>query len=220
MNHPIHRVTSIDLLGSYRLRVDFADGTAREIDLEPVLEGEIYGSLRNPKAFALVEIDPETRTLVWPNGADFDPAILAVVPVDAAAEVAIRRLRQGRASEAVLRGRRVQLAAVRGHRRDCIAAVGCAAVGPPAGTVVAADAADAVFGVARGPGIEPAVVHREGESKRRATRATLVGPRRLAPGPSRVSRSACAASGAIRHDRGLYPPVFGTGCLCVRLLLL
>ena len=76
MNHPIHRVTSIDLLGSYRLRVGFADGTAREIDLLPVLEGEIYGPLRNPKAFALVQIDPEAHTLVWPNGADFDPAIL------------------------------------------------------------------------------------------------------------------------------------------------
>jgi Protein of unknown function (DUF2442) len=76
MNHPIHRVTSIGLLGGYRLRVGFADGTAREIDLEPVLEGEIYGPLRNPQAFALVEIDPEVHTLVWPNGADFDPAIL------------------------------------------------------------------------------------------------------------------------------------------------
>ena len=76
MNHPIHRVTSVALLGSYRLRVGFADGTAREIDLEPVLEGELYGPLRNRETFALVKIDAEAHTLVWPNGADFDPAIL------------------------------------------------------------------------------------------------------------------------------------------------
>ncbi|PYQ54804.1 MAG: hypothetical protein DMF53_28980 [Acidobacteria bacterium] len=26
--------------------------------------------------FATVTIDPEVHTLVWPNGADFDPAVL------------------------------------------------------------------------------------------------------------------------------------------------
>jgi uncharacterized protein DUF2442 len=76
MGHPIYRVTSVELLGRYRLRVGFDDGTAREIDLEPVLEGEIYGPLRNPSVFASVEIDREVHTLVWLNGADFDPAIL------------------------------------------------------------------------------------------------------------------------------------------------
>lgn len=76
MDHPIHRVTSVELLGSYRLQVDFDDGSSREIDLEPILEGEIYGPLRDSAVFASVEIDSEVHTLVWPNGADFDPAIL------------------------------------------------------------------------------------------------------------------------------------------------
>jgi hypothetical protein len=76
MGHPIYRVTAIDLLDSYRLRISFDDGSVREIDLEPVLAGEIYGPLRDPSVFASVEIDPEVHTLVWPNGADFDPAIL------------------------------------------------------------------------------------------------------------------------------------------------
>jgi hypothetical protein len=26
--------------------------------------------------FAKVQVDPEVRTLVWPNGTDFDPSIL------------------------------------------------------------------------------------------------------------------------------------------------
>lgn len=76
MAHPIYRVTSVELLGTYRLKVGFDDGSTREIDLEPILEGEIYGPLRDATVFASVEIDPEVHTLVWPNGADFDPAIL------------------------------------------------------------------------------------------------------------------------------------------------
>ena len=76
MIHAIHRIVSAEVTGAYRLRVRFDDGTSREIDLEPILEGELYGPLRDPETFAKVKIDPEVRTLVWPNGADFDPAIL------------------------------------------------------------------------------------------------------------------------------------------------
>lgn len=76
MAHPIHRVTSVELIGTYELRVSFDDGTSREINLEHVLEGELYGPLRDPEVFAKVDIDPEVQTVVWPNGADFDPAIL------------------------------------------------------------------------------------------------------------------------------------------------
>jgi len=74
--HPIYRVISVEPLGEHRLRVGFDDRSAREIDLAAVLEGEIYGPLRDPAIFATVTIDPEVHTLVWPNGADFDPAVL------------------------------------------------------------------------------------------------------------------------------------------------
>src|SRR6476619_5949425 len=74
--HPIYRVTSVEPLGGYRLRVGFDDRSSREIDLGTVLEGEIYRPLRDPVMFATVTIDPEVHTLVWPNGADFDPAVL------------------------------------------------------------------------------------------------------------------------------------------------
>ncbi len=89
MEHAIHRVTSVVLLGEYRIRVGFDDSSAREIDLEPVLEGEIYGPLRNSRIFAAVSIDPEVHTLVWPNGADFDPAVLHDWPQH---EAAMRQL--------------------------------------------------------------------------------------------------------------------------------
>ncbi len=76
MAHAIHSVTAVQLIGTYELRVNFEDGSSRNIDFEPVLEGELFGPLRDPGLFAKVEVDPEVHTLVWPNGADFDPAIL------------------------------------------------------------------------------------------------------------------------------------------------
>ena len=76
MEHPIYRVTEVEALGGFRLRVSFDDQSTREINLASVLEGEIYGPLRDPAMFAAVSIDPEAHTVVWPNGADFDPAVL------------------------------------------------------------------------------------------------------------------------------------------------
>jgi Protein of unknown function (DUF2442) len=52
------------------------DGSRQVVDFRPVLVGEIYGPLQDEKFFNQVEIDPEVHTLVWPNGADFDPATL------------------------------------------------------------------------------------------------------------------------------------------------
>ncbi len=52
----------------------FDDHTEQVIDFHPVLAGELYGPLRELSLFRQVMIDPEIHTLVWPNGADFDPA--------------------------------------------------------------------------------------------------------------------------------------------------
>jgi hypothetical protein len=76
MTHPLFRVTSFEQTGTYRLKVHFNDGLSREIDFALILEGEIYGPLRAPAEFACVALDPEVHTLIWPSGADFDPAIL------------------------------------------------------------------------------------------------------------------------------------------------
>lgn len=76
MKHPVHRVKAFEIVGSYRLRIEFADGVLRTIDFSPILEGELYGSLRDLSLFNAVSVDPEVHTLVWPNGADFDPATL------------------------------------------------------------------------------------------------------------------------------------------------
>ena len=76
MTHPIYRVRSFQIVAPYTLRVGFDDGTQQVIDFEPILAGELYGPLRDPTLFSGVRLDDEVHTLVWPNGADFDPATL------------------------------------------------------------------------------------------------------------------------------------------------
>ncbi len=60
----------------YTLRIQFTDNTEQVINLRPVLAGELYGPLLDPQLFNQVSIDPEVKTIVWPNGADFNPATL------------------------------------------------------------------------------------------------------------------------------------------------
>ncbi len=76
MSHEIYRIVSFEKVAQFTLKVVFDDGASRVIDFRPVLKGELYGPLKDPMLFDQVQIDPEVHTLVWPNGADFDPAIL------------------------------------------------------------------------------------------------------------------------------------------------
>ena len=76
MHHPIFRVWRFQIVAPFTLRVAFDDATEQLIDFRPVLAGEMFGPLRELSLFNQVAIDPEVNTLVWPNGADFDPATL------------------------------------------------------------------------------------------------------------------------------------------------
>lgn len=89
--HPIHRVRSFQIEAPYVLRVQFADDIEQVIDFRPVLAGELFGPLRELSVFEQVRIDPEVHTLVWPNGADFDPATLHDWPSYATAMAAQAR---------------------------------------------------------------------------------------------------------------------------------
>lgn len=76
MVHPIYRVRSFQIVAPYTLSVQFDDDAEQIINFEPVLAGELYKPLLDLSLFNQVRIDPEVHTLVWPNGADFDPATL------------------------------------------------------------------------------------------------------------------------------------------------
>lgn len=89
MSHPIYRVRSFDHVAPYTLRVCFDDNTEQTINFHQILAGELYGPLRDIALFNQVRIDPEVHTLLWPNGADFDPATLHDWPSN---EQALREL--------------------------------------------------------------------------------------------------------------------------------
>ncbi len=69
-------VCDVEVRGAYRLWLRFSDGAEGEIDLGQQLAGPIFQPLRDPSAFAAVRVDPEIRTIAWPNGADFAPEFL------------------------------------------------------------------------------------------------------------------------------------------------
>ena len=76
MLHKIYHVKSFEIVAPYTLRIDFDDSTTQTINFEAILKGELYGPLRDLSLFNQVKLDPEFETLVWPNGADFDPETL------------------------------------------------------------------------------------------------------------------------------------------------
>jgi hypothetical protein len=60
----------------FTLRIEFSDGSIRDVDLSDELQGEVFEPLRDPTVFRQVRVNPETRTIEWPNGADLAPEFL------------------------------------------------------------------------------------------------------------------------------------------------
>jgi hypothetical protein len=54
----------------------FSDGAEGEIDLSSEIHGEVFEPLKDVDCFCRLRVDPELRTVVWPNGADFAPEFL------------------------------------------------------------------------------------------------------------------------------------------------
>ena len=63
-------------LHDHTIWVRFNDGAQGEVDLEQELECPVFGPLRDRDAFRSFRVDPEIRTVVWENGADFAPEFL------------------------------------------------------------------------------------------------------------------------------------------------
>ena len=72
----ILRVTEMEQVGTYSLRVAFNDGTTKRVNLRPLLWGEVFEPLRNPDRFSEVYLDEKMGTIAWPNGADLAPEAL------------------------------------------------------------------------------------------------------------------------------------------------
>ena len=73
-------ITAVDVIGPYRLRLAFADGTVGEVDFTAREWRGVFEPLRDPDYFARVEVDPEAGTITWPNGLDMAPEPLYSEP--------------------------------------------------------------------------------------------------------------------------------------------
>lgn len=69
-------VDQVHALEGYTLRLEFNDGTTRDVDLSDELHGEVFEPLKDIGFFRRVAVNPETGTIEWPNGADFAPEFL------------------------------------------------------------------------------------------------------------------------------------------------
>jgi hypothetical protein len=71
------RVTAVESLGGYRLRVTFKDGFAGEIDLSHLINrGPIYEPLRDLEFFQRVKVSPEWGVLEWADDLELSPGAL------------------------------------------------------------------------------------------------------------------------------------------------
>ena len=74
--HELYDIVGFTIVAPYTIRLQFDDGLERTINFEPILSGEMYAPLHDLASFNGVRLDDELKTLVWPNGADFDPETL------------------------------------------------------------------------------------------------------------------------------------------------
>ncbi len=70
-------ITHVEVLHDQVVRLRFANGVEKSIDLDPYLHGPVFAEIRSdPTVFGSVKVDAEAGTIVWPNGADLAPDVL------------------------------------------------------------------------------------------------------------------------------------------------
>ena len=84
----IHRVIKSEIVAPYTLWLLFNDGTEQTINFDPILEGPIFGPLKDIDLFSQYSLNHDFGTIEWPTGADIDPSVLHDWPdhVDAIVE--------------------------------------------------------------------------------------------------------------------------------------
>lgn len=69
------RVRAAEPLEGFSVRLEFEDGTKREVDFEPYLRGPIFEPIRKDST-VFRSLKVEGGTIAWDNGADIDPDVL------------------------------------------------------------------------------------------------------------------------------------------------
>ena len=69
-------ITSAQVIAGHSLSLHFNDSTHGELDLSAELTGPVFEALLDHDQFKQAYLDPELRTVCWPNGADLAPEFL------------------------------------------------------------------------------------------------------------------------------------------------
>lgn len=70
-------VVGVAVTRPHVMRLLFDDGVIRDVQFSPSADhGPMVLPLNDPDYFARVTVDPELRTVVWPNGLDLAPEVL------------------------------------------------------------------------------------------------------------------------------------------------
>lgn len=73
----IPAVVGVAVTRPHVMRLLFDDGVIRDVQFVPSDDlGPMVLPLNDPEYFALVTVDAELRTVVWPNGLDLAPEVL------------------------------------------------------------------------------------------------------------------------------------------------
>ena len=74
----VPRVTAARYLGGYALELTFSTGEKGVVDYAGRVAAfrGMMEPLRDPTYFAQARVDPDTETVVWPNGVDACPTLL------------------------------------------------------------------------------------------------------------------------------------------------
>ena len=89
MAHRFTRIARANALGMGVIELVFEDGFVGLVNIRPHLRGPLFQPLLDDAYLAKLEIDPEVGTVVWPNGADFDPDSLRVWAEDGGSEISV-----------------------------------------------------------------------------------------------------------------------------------
>lgn len=73
---PMLAVTKVIPQDEHVLYVEFSDGSGGEVDCSFLLDRGLGADLADPAFFRRVQIDEDSRTVVWPNGLDPAPELL------------------------------------------------------------------------------------------------------------------------------------------------
>ena len=69
----LHDITAVEVVGDFRLRLAFDDGTVGEVDLARRVWGGVLKPLGDPAYFSQVRVDSDLGTIVCPDNIDLAP---------------------------------------------------------------------------------------------------------------------------------------------------